>query len=531
MLSILFLVLGSSNNEILVSAQAAVATTSVATSGGAAAAASAAASSAVGGSDPSAAAASAASAAVSGGGGLVDNSNAATTGSEGDGSTAIDTSGGGAAAAASAVAVTGQENTVPVEVVVVEQPVAPTNPPTQGSIRGGGSLQLPGASYCTRAPNMQCYPSSNGFPPCCATNNCPFGGVNVAAPPCERQQSQPVVPVVVAIPKTPAPTPINRGITIPAVRPLTTPGPTPIPTKSPVPVVQAIPKTPAPINRGITIPAVTPGPTPYPTNHPQLRTPNPTPYTNSPTPNPTPNPTQHRVITTPNPTPNPTDAPVINRGVGGDFLVVGVSFCTFAPDLNCYPNTGGWPPCCATHTCMNNGVGIAPPDCEASTRDTVLVVVPEVQQSYCTMNPDMNCYPNSGGYPACCARHNCPNGGIGHKPPCTRQPAIVPPPLEGMPNRANKPFDLFATNQEQKDEVCIVCTKSAPFLLRHETSEECDLHCSLDVLEAIGGKVYITAASNYVAGQCTLICHVIYDDYSADISQFNVCPAVGFCHH
>ena len=39
----------------------------------------------------------------------------------------------------------------------------------------GIGVTIPGGDYCTFAPNVTCYPNSNGWPPCCEDDNvdCP----------------------------------------------------------------------------------------------------------------------------------------------------------------------------------------------------------------------------------------------------------------------------------------------------------------------------------------------------------------------
>ena len=50
-----------------------------------------------------------------------------------------------------------------------------------------------------------------------------------------------------------------------------------------------------------------------------------------------------------------------------------------------YPSSNGLPPCCADETCENDGVGDAPP-CEGDLVGGA---------SYCTFSPDLDCYPTA----------------------------------------------------------------------------------------------------------------------------------------
>ena len=69
--------------------------------------------------------------------------------------------------------------------------------------------------------------------------------------------------------------------------------------------------------------------------------------------------------------------------------MVGTSYCTFAPDNDCYET--GWPACCGTGDCPDER-----PGCEKM-----------VGTSYCTFSPDYDCYET--GWPACCGTEDCPD--------------------------------------------------------------------------------------------------------------------------
>ena len=83
------------------------------------------------------------------------------------------------------------------------------------------------------------------------------------------------------------------------------------------------------------------------------------------------------------------------------------SYCFVEPDISCYPNTSGRPGCC-----WDDGGSYCPsfqPGCQAQP----------IVMEYCTYF-DYNCYPQDGK-PACCFQDGgmeCPY----QKPPCQRQP-------------------------------------------------------------------------------------------------------------
>jgi hypothetical protein len=88
---------------------------------------------------------------------------------------------------------------------------------------------------------------------------------------------------------------------------------------------------------------------------------------------------------------------------------VGASYCTDAPDLECYPSTNGFPGCCGVpDTCpvekqpCENGTPVATPTLPTLSPAPSPSGV-EPGDSYCTFSPDLECYPSTNGYPACCA--------------------------------------------------------------------------------------------------------------------------------
>jgi len=104
--------------------------------------------------------------------------------------------------------------------------------------------------------------------------------------------------------------------------------------------------------------------------------------------------------------------------IGGGPL--GSSICTNSPNTDCWPNTAGWPPCCADpSTCPSQSefeVGVNPP-CEADIGGDPLGA------SICTNSPDKSCWPSTNGWPPCCASDpsSCPSQSefeVGINPPC-----------------------------------------------------------------------------------------------------------------
>jgi len=82
--------------------------------------------------------------------------------------------------------------------------------------------------------------------------------------------------------------------------------------------------------------------------------------------------------------------------------MVGTSYCTFAPDYDCFET--GWPACCDPGDCPDER-----PECEKM-----------VGTSYCTFAPDYDCFET--GWPACCGTEDCPD----ERPGCE----ITPEPTE-----------------------------------------------------------------------------------------------------
>jgi hypothetical protein len=120
----------------------------------------------------------------------------------------------------------------------------------------------------------------------------------------------------------------------------------------------------------------------------------------------------------------------------------GAAICTFAPDIDCFPNTSGFPPCCSTlggncengartladitcaaSLCTNHGYGCykrkGMPKCCTQNGgsgctlydnvgcDMPLPPAPSPNRSpvggdVCTLPPNPNCYTRFGGYPRCC---------------------------------------------------------------------------------------------------------------------------------
>jgi len=107
--------------------------------------------------------------------------------------------------------------------------------------------------------------------------------------------------------------------------------------------------------------------------------------------------------------------PVIIGGGG----LMGSSICTYSPNITCFPNTNGFPPCCTDSTCTAEY-----PPCE----DPVIGGDP-LGASICTNSPNTDCWPNTSGWPPCCASDpsSCPSQSefeAGVNPPC-EEPAVL----------------------------------------------------------------------------------------------------------
>jgi hypothetical protein len=157
---------------------------------------------------------------------------------------------------------------------------------------------------------------------------------------------------------------------------------------------------------------------------------------------------QVRPVPTPSPVPEGTYlAPALTITTSPSWLApvapeVGESYCEDAPDLECYPLTDGWPGCCLVNegadcpeerpACEDNGS-----DFPSSTPSMVptssgggapsLLPTREVGTSYCAWAPDTACYPETNGWPACCAENpeNCPE----EREPCNGTTSLAPAPV------------------------------------------------------------------------------------------------------
>lgn len=143
----------------------------------------------------------------------------------------------------------------------------------------------------------------------------------------------------------------------------------------------------------------------------------------------------------------PTFSPAPSRG-RDPTPQPGSSYCTFEPDLECYPFTNGFPACCADgpETCP-----VARPACDDASDVPSIVPTPatsggspsalptpeKVGDSYCTYAPDLACYPSTNGYPACCSEdaESCPT----ERPPCENLPTSSPVTTTAAPSPAPSP--------------------------------------------------------------------------------------------
>jgi hypothetical protein len=123
---------------------------------------------------------------------------------------------------------------------------------------------------------------------------------------------------------------------------------------------------------------------------------------------------------------------------------VGGDYCTWAPDLECYPLSDGRPECCGVDE------GAACPDqrppCDEAGSDSPSSTPSMVPTSpggggapsslpsreplgadYCTWAPNVECYPDTNGWPACCTENSdaCPE----ERPPCSSGPTALAPAI------------------------------------------------------------------------------------------------------